>query len=524
MHAVRSSTSLFAGVVALLLCAAGGCDDDDDAPTKCSPCPMATLTGQLLGPTGPLRGQVTPWLVDWDPGQYTGYQHAFAGEDGRFSVCLPPGRYLLEATLEGASRTYYAAGGCVPSPTLADTMTITEQGLEVDFHWGALRLDMALPGHADGDSIRSTAMLVEGDLRARSDTVAEVRQERATLDFEGLPAGAYRVWFQFGDDEYPLCWYPFAHEDADAETLLVEIGRERQIEHDWPGLVRLSSAVHGCWSRVDPSGVPRVSAVSDSGLYLVSTYTDSDGDFTLDLILPEPFRIRVNCGEDGAWLGGADFEHAERFDLPAGTHTRDAYVAGGLVCKFEAPGPVAGEEIVLCLVHEGSGSRTEIRAVSAAGEAGIPLLPAGSYKLWLQSVDGCPGWVSQWFDRAPEQAGATAIPIQGPEDVVEIVVRTVRAGAIAGVISRRGGAFLGPAYLDAVDAADSTRYIASAAVDPVSGAFCLGGLEDGAYCLRLHWAAVEQSWYLGTANFADAEVLVIADGMGVTDLAWEVEP
>jgi hypothetical protein len=528
MHAVRSSTSLFAGVVALLLCAAGGCNDDDDAPTKCAPGPLATLTGRLLGPAGPLQGRIQPWLViEGGPGQPGLYEHVFAGEDGRFSVCLAPGRYVLIVTPEGADATYYSADGCVGSSSQADTVTLTEQGLEVNFRWGGLRLDMSLPGHTDGDTIRATAELQDGSWLGRSEAVAEVRQERATLEFGGLPAGAYQVRFRFPDDQDRVYWYPHVLEEAEAETLLVEIDRQRRVENNWPGRVRFSSAVHGCWSRIDPNEVPEIAAVSDTGVYLLTTYTDCDGDFTLDFVLPEPFRIKIEVGHAGqqGWFGGADYVHAERFDLPAGTHTRDAYVVGGLVCIFEAPGPVVGEKIDLSLVDEGIGRAfSETRVVTAAGEVGIPLLPAGNYALRLQSVDACPGWLSQWFDRASEEAGAAVITIQGPEDVAEIVVRMVRAGAISGVIIHQGGAFLGSASVFACDAADSTRYAADGPADPVTGAFCLGGLDDGAYRLGLYRDGVGHSWFPGAARFADAEVLIIADGVAVTDLAWEVSP
>ncbi len=526
MMSAGSAKGLLAGALALLLCAVGGCKDDDDAPTECDTAPLAMLSGRLLGPAGPLRGQVETLFVG-DPAQYSGTERAFAGEDGRFSVCLPPGRYRLMAIPDGAAGSYYAAGGCVRSATQADTVTITEQGLEVDFRWGALRLDMSLPGHADGDTIRAGAYLPGGSWLGRSDAVVEVWQERATLEFRGLPAGAYQVSFQFAEYQNSAIpyWYPHVRERAEAETLLVEIGRERRVELAWPGAVRFSSAVHGCWSRIDPSRVPTITAVSDSGMYLARTYTDCDGDYTLDFVLPEPFRLAVWVGENSAWLGGVDFEHAERFDLPAGTHTRDAYVTGGLVCKFEVPAPVAGEEIGLRLVDEGSG-RVHYRdgVVTAAGEAGIPLLPAGDYTLQLQPRHGCPGWLTQWFDRSPDEAAATVIAIQGPEDVVEIAVRMVRAGAIAGVVSRQGGAYLGAATLFAFAEADSLRHVVEGQADPVTGAFCLGGLEDGAYRLWLIWGDEERSWYPGATWFADAEALVIADGVGVTDLAWEVAP
>lgn len=528
MRASRFSTSLLAGTLALLL-RAGGCDDGDDPPTQCDPSPLATLTGRLLGPTGPLRGQVCPLPVDaGDPPRGTGLQErAFAGEDGRFSLCLAPGRYQLSANPDGTTSTYYAAGGCVPSLAQADTVMLTQQGLDLDVRWGALRLDVSLPGHDDGSTIRAAATLVDGSWLDWYGVEAEIEQERATLQLEGLPAGPFQVMIWFPGDERRPYWYPHARESAQAETLLAAIGQQLQIEDAWPGRVRLSSAIHGCWPRIDPSEAPRVRAVGQGGENLVWTYAESDGDFTLDLVLPEPLRIEVMYGGYSSWLGGEDYEHAEWFELPAGTHTRDPYVVGGLMCRFEEPGPAPGEEIELTLMDLRSGLfRHGIAVVSAAGEVGIPLLPAGTYALQLRSVDSCPGWLPQWFDRASTRAGATHITIHGPSDVVEIGARMARAGALAGIISRRGGTFLGHAYVVACDAADSTAHIVDAEPDPVTGAFCLGGLEDGAYRLRLWlWMGSERvSWYPGTNGFAEAETLVIEDGAAVTGLAWEVAP
>ena len=75
-----------------------------------------------------------------------------------------------------------------------------------------------------------------------------------------------------------------------------------------------------------------------------------------------------------------------------------------------------------------------------------------------------------------------------------------------------------------ISAADSTAITAATDPDPVLGTFCVGGLPDGAYCMRIEPSqSSDRAWFPGVDAFDDAEVLTIQDASSIGGLQWPMD-
>jgi hypothetical protein len=422
---------------------------------------------------------------------------------GNYTVAVPSGSYWLEVN------QMVGLGG-LTVPGFGDTFTVANQIRQVDIECGSIRVFAHAPGAMEGRELTATLKLPRSTLQS----TAEVRGGELTFSFSLLQAPKFSLGFGFGP---PLrlaatYWLDGTYDPDSAKIFSLPVDHEVLLDVSLEGWASLSGVIEsGC------PGAATVDAVAAADSTIVGSAVTDTGDFLLDVLSARPIKIRATIDGVERWFGGASFETAEVFDLQPGSIVTGLRLrGGGIRCELEGPGYVLAHSGMAVLI--GKEGRSYARFYGT-GLIEFCNLAAGSYLLYLSSINDDQAWGSQWFD------GATSLGSATPIDVVDGTIRSVTAhlgpgATVTGRILDETGEPFGYGLVVLVDA-DRVR-AAPYWVQPRDlGSFTFYGVGDGSY-----FAAVvlndEYWWFPGTSDPSAAQSIPVLDHADVGGIDWRL--
>jgi hypothetical protein len=416
----------------------------------------------------------------------------------------------------------------------------------IDFVLGGMSLDLQLSVHLNGEEGMAVLHRREGDpydpyARYVRDGSGFVDNGRLRLDVAGILPGEYQVEFVLGsrdlyynNDNGERFWMPGIR-DREASPWY-DVGPGQAVHLDaavasepaW-----LTGSVTGAWLEMGLSPGPQVSLVTpDSVVVMGARRVEDDGSFALPVHTPGPVKILVSQRSIEQWVGGPGFNEATVFDLNPGQTVPD------ITLDQTGINFVVGSDLSL-------GWSTVIRVYDRLGEAllatmrfdggsgyhiGVPNLWPGEFLVHVSpSWDslGVFGWRPQWWDRADDPTQARPVVLGAGGDIVRLDLMLEAGGSISGEFTGN------PApvyryYVYAVPVADPTgdRTFRRSEYE----GYEIKGLPEGGFKVGVLPVNVDFTgpdtpgfiWYPGTADWDQAEVLIIENANSITGIDFEI--
>lgn len=472
-------------------------------------CTDETPAGNGLSDIGVIEGRVTecglpvPATVTFRDG-LSPFSHievsVQADSSGWFHAELPLGLYGYFLSIDNVNG---------PRNIDADTVLVGRAIRRKDLARGRAQVGLSLPAVCEGGYCWL-------DLDARGigfSRGAFVTDGALRFDLRLMPPAAYALrldaGFVMGD--------VLVHTEANpalAESLRVVTDAVATLTHDFRGdYCSLSGRVTGTPNlRGDRV---RISAVTANGRQRGSMTCEDDGTFRLDLITPEPLRLRAGVESIEQWFGGDSFENATVFDLQPGLHLDGINLTGGgLRVSFDGPGDLVRNEASVLVVEE-NGAEHLINN-SSANPLVIENLRPGRVR--LQVLGGCvrQRWQMQWYGGGASADEATWLDIVTGQ-LLDVSLTLATGGAITGtLVSTNNRDLYGMAV--ALHDLDGHRLCPNT-LTMRDGQLDLPGIGDGDYLLGLYLSSTPW-WYPGTWARSEAVPVSIVDGGTVSGLVW----
>lgn len=425
-----------------------------------------------------------------------------ADSTGWYRAALPLGDYRLDLSLAGDS---FLAGGD------EDTVRVGRAVRRFDIGRGRARVAVRLPAVYEEQWAR-LYLLEPGDSYTQR---VDVHDGLAGFDLRLVPPGAYTMWLRVnGSDEFLL---PGTHLTSDADTLRVGVG-EAFYEIDLCDRhVSLSGHITGSWQSQGLFMYAYLDAMS--GLSRANAACEADGSFRLNLLVPEPVKLSVQCENVEQWYGGRTAATATVFDLQPGDHlTGLELTEGSLRLRFEGPADLLDNNAYF-LLRSDDGTDLQLPTFSRNPTL-VPNLPPGRYRLFIYGHCRAEPWQPQWYPGAADEAGAQPVDIEAG-GIRDLTVALLAGGSISGMFTRESGPV--PYGLNVTLCDRDGEPLCDRAAFVQEGRIRLADLADGEYLLSVSFLGGTW-WYPGTAEFAEAARLTITDGGDVTDVVWPLPP
>jgi hypothetical protein len=533
-------------LLAGILAAGSGCDDPTD-PLDCTG--GGRLQGQVYTGESPEEATIRVRTVPDENGNDSRF-HIRPDAQGHYGIDLPAGDYLLEfiPNQSYAGRYDYTADGLGYGQAPPDTVTIdaSVSPVEIDFRLGALALSVNMATPLEGarcdfflklrdeeETPYGPSYLAEGS--------TEFAGGRAEIHLTGVLPGEYRIEISIGArNQYWDCtsdgehfwmpgipgeqaspWYAVA---ADTVTTLAAA-----IEAT-PALVE--GRIIGAWLDLGFNRAPALTLFTTDSIPVTGLCTvDSDGGFSLPLFQPQPVKLLVSQEGVDQWIGGPGFAEATVYDLQPGQTVSDIeLVQSGL--QIDSRGDkyhLWGPRIMLYDPADMSLIAATNWSGADGGLTGIANLWPGDFLLYFTTDPSWLGdqwWRPQWFDRAPDSAGAQVVTIGGPGEIVLLDVTVERGGTISGQVEDGAATidhrvvFVAPADGDICWGFDSlfVQQTEFSVIGIPDGDYRVGVTPYGTTAPHGHPAPEGTIWYPGTPDWSEATIVEIRDGGDVEGL------
>jgi hypothetical protein len=536
-----SRTVLSLGLPCLLvLLAVGACDD---TPDPCRPeVPAGRIQGRVTPDGIPIDGEIIARRAA-DGRTATAEFVTQVDDRGDFSLDVPEGDYTirLEVGLYYARYSYAEpepSYGNIPPDTVR--VDLTTSPVVIDFHLGAVTMDLELPGGLDGvDSKvflhRRGAEHVNFNASYLDEAYAKIENGRLGLRLGAVLPGEYQFEILMGTYQSERFWWPATHERNAAPWYEVAadsvLSLSNEITHE---PARIEGRVTGAWQDMGLSP-PTVYMVTPDSATTVGIWTLSlSAEFEADLFVPGPFKLGVfQGGDSGQWIGGPGFDDATLFDpQPGETISGIELVQSGLLFRVGAPEPQAGW--VRCELYD----PVDLRLVSASSiylgftrTLSLSNLWPGEFLVRVSPGEGYVGdvaWRPQWFDRAESAAQAQLITISHAGEIVARDLVLELGGVIGGRVEFSEEVSF--CYV-AVTPADDPLSWAYDSFYTSGSAFRFQGLPDGdfkigAWAGQWSWDGGPPPegtiWYPGTTDWSGAGIIEIRDAGVVSGIVIEI--
>ena len=367
--------------------------------------PSYTLSGTVTA-AGPVAGAVV-YVFDAGTAAYAG--NAVTAGDGSYSLDLPAGSYKLwiQTNVSGYPDQAYGPDGSFETATPVD---LTSGNATADVVLVAAPTSHTLSGTvtAAGPVAGAVVYVFDAGTAAYAGNAVTAGDGSYSLD---LPAGSYKLWIQTNVSGYPDQAYgpdgsfetatpvDLTSGNATADVVLVAA----PTSHTLSGTVTAAGPVAGAVVYVFDAG---------TAAYAGNAVTAGDGSYSLDLPAGSYklwIQTNVSGYPDQAYGPDGSFETATPVDLTSGNATADVVLVAAptshtLSGTVTAAGPVAGAVVYVF----DAGTAAYAGNAVTAGDGSYSLdLPAGSYKLWIQTN------VSGYPDQAygPDGSFETATPV-----------------------------------------------------------------------------------------------------------------
>lgn len=526
----------------------GGCDDSVNV---CSPeIPAGRIQGRVKTGGVPVSGEVIATRFDERSDIRTHFRTE-PDSTGYYAFDLPAGRFVVQLRLDSSSYTTYhytsegPGYGEIPPDTLLVDAGHSPSG--IDFNLGGMTLDLQLSTHLDGEE--GEVALHRRDADPNDQRPGYVLGRRATIengrlrvDVAGILPGDYRVEIILGSRMY-LCYCPYDGEhfwmpgtrDPEASpwyTINVDeaVHLEAAIATE---PARIEGRISGAWLEMGLTPEPELAIFSpDSVEIMGSRAIESDGSFGVDIHLPGPVKLRVRQRGLEQWIGGPGFDDATVFDLNLG-ETIAGITLEQAGIHFVLGGTTGLGWSTEFQIYDGTG---EFRLATMRYEGGssyhlgVPNLWPGEFLVYLTpSWDslGYFGWRPQWWDRAATRDQARPITLGAAGDIVRLDLVPETGGIIRGNFT--GNAEPEYRYLiHAVPLADPE--VEKTFRRSEFQGYEIAGLPEGEFKVGILPVNIDFegpetqgfTWYPGTLNWEQAEILVIENANTITGIDFEI--
>ncbi|MFF2316417.1 carboxypeptidase regulatory-like domain-containing protein [Arthrobacter sp. NPDC058097] len=341
-----------------------------------------------------------------------------------------------------------------------------------------------------------------------------------TYTVSGLPAGAYKLYFEGSESGAIAEWYSGASSFDTATP--VTLGAGQNLTGITASLVK-GATISG---RITvPAGIDLNSlgvSVQSTGNEWYSAFAsvNPDGTYSVRGLPAGSYKVQFVGGNSGAvtqWHAAAtSFDTATPVTLTAGqdlaginaTLVRGASISGTVTVPagFD-PSSVSVEAMDDNGLTRGSANPDQNGVYNLRG------LPPGSYKVQFASYYNS-GLLQQWYPGAASFAAATPVVLAAGQDRTGIGATLVTGGSISGQITAPAGVDLSSVQASVYDAAGpNPNYVGSSSVN-ADGTYKVNGLNTGSYKVQFLGtnSGLLENWFDGAASFVDATPVAVAAG------------
>jgi hypothetical protein len=468
----------------------------EDAPTSVDRSDVGVLEGRVTE-----AGLPVPARISFESASGAEPEvriSVYADSTGWYRVELPLGLYRRSFRLGDQSAM------CCGD---RDTVLVGRAVRRRDFARGRARITIALPPAYED---RSAWLNLASSEQAASYWTS-IADGAAHYDLRMMPPDGYTMRVSF-DYRMVYVYVPSDDDPARADTLRVGADAVTDRTIDFRDRhASISGRVH-CGTAQLSSDL-RVEVRDVYGASRGSVTCGSDGSYRVDLILPEPVRLRSTHGPISRWFGGDAIGDATVYDLqPGDALTGIDQAAGVLRARFDGPGDLV-ENAAVVLLRDENGTET-VFTNTPQNPLVIGNLKPGRFQLFV--AGGCVGqpWKPQWYEGSGSVEGATFLDIVDGQ-VTDVAMTLVAGGAITGTLAYTGDPWGMTIGLRDVDGGR----ICPTTVTIRDSLFELPGLPDGDYRLALYLGS-SPWWYPGTWSLDESAIVSVVDGGTVSGLVW----
>lgn len=505
------------------------CGEKTEVIKPCADCPFAVIEGRVIGGEGTLPARVRAVAVDPDA-EGTRSSFALTDDQGSYRLLVTPGEYRLEVRVgldTGYEAGYSWKAGKLSSDGPGSILRLEAGAVarHIDFELGRLRADVGTPPPYRTQRLEMVIYEVGSDRAAGTHR----RSSDASLAFDSgpLPAGAYFVAFEWGDDTF---WYPHEAERAGAAVVMVRTDEDTHLSLDLPMPGQLRGRVIGSWQSMEGISFPSVVVFGpDSTKSLMDSSVGADGRFGFDVLVPHELRLRVSIAGRARWLGGASFKRAAIVSVREGEFA-DApdYVESGLRIRVVRPLGSEGEffGVIARVVREDG----QLVAVNSAEldefeHIEFPNLTTGSYRVQLkQSQPYNEDFVGQWFDGADSLSNSQPVVLTHEGEVREVVFHPTRGARIPLRVRRQDGTAEEGVRIYVDDANHPGTRDSDFRVADADTIIWLRGLPTGRWYVGFDPLTGPPIWYPGTRVLLEATPIEVVDGEDTPLIEWGRRP
>ena len=476
-----------------------GCTAD---PQALAPLPaFGVVTGQVLEAGRPVAARLTFRSQSDVPNNVS--LEVTADSTGWYRVELPLGSYRYGARID--NWTWLGSSA-------EDTIRVGRSERRLDLRRGRARVTVRLPAGFDGSEAALSLRSVDFAADGRADVVAD----SVVLDLRLLKPDTYLMKFS-PDWDHEDVYLPGVFTRFEADSLRVGLDAVSTYAGDFTGsAVTVSGRISGSWQQSHWDMT--VWAHDQWGRHVAQARCAEDGSYTLRVLAPGQFRFSSACRNIEHWFGGDGYATATPYDLGPGAELAGLdFSEGGLKVRFVGPGLILDNRAVLDVVRD-DGTRW-LQVGGEGNPALIPNLAPGNYRLFVHGTCRLRPWQAQWYDRALDEAAATAVSVAAGA-FTDVTINLEAGGVLSGTLTGRSAA---SDYWPAVRLHDGEGTALCGSFYPSEdGKFDIPGLPDGDYCLSLYGDTTW--WYPGTADLAEAARLTISGGQALRGLTWPLPP
>ncbi len=349
----------------------------------------------------------------------------------------------------------------------------------------------------------------------------------------GLPSGDYKVEFRTNNTpgNYVGEWYNDKNSFENADTVSVTVGQSTTgIDAQLAG----GGSISGCVTDSSTNGIENVNVnVYDlNNNYISSSSTDSNGDYTVQGILPGDCKVYFETGSAGNYLPewyddkGA-FDDADAVTVTAGQTLGniDAQLADGGVISGQVTNESSeGIEGVRVRVRDLNGDWVASTNTDSNGDYTIEALAPGSYKVDFNTSNANELYVSEYYNDKDSFSTADIVDITaGGTTIVDAVLAD--GCAVSGQVTNASSTGIQDVRVDVRNLNYSRK---GYAYTDENGNYTVVGLPEDSY--KVYFNAYTSSenympeWYNDKDSFDNGDTISVTAGQTLTGIDAVLSP
>ncbi len=353
-----------------------------------------------------------------------------------------------------------------------------------------------------------------------------------------LEPGDYKVNFDYYSGNYIPEWYDDRPDFDTADLVTVTDGG---ITPDINAVLEVGGIITGTVTAED-TGLPladiTVYAYTETGNYVNSTSTDTNGNYTIDQLAAGSYIIEfAQYGSDASYVGEyynnqPDFESADPIAVtpPDVTPDIDAVLqkGGGITGAVTAEGSGDPLQDVSVYLYDSGGDYVSSTSVDSNGLYTLTLLASGVYYVRFNPYGTSDSYISEYYDNQLDLLSADPITVTAPAVVSGIDASLELGATITGQVT---GNDTSQALADVgVSAYDCYGFSVGYDNTDATGTYTITGLIPGGYRLRFEpnsWGASRQylrEYYDDQSEMEDADSVTVASGETVSGVDAGLDP